>query len=283
MVNYQDFLQEIGRWLQLGLFSAFVVGCYVLWMQTYCISKGHYWIGQLAMLILIIAALLMAFGPERTMLFWIMVFSSLCLWIFYNGWYFYRYPIPKEYLQASGRKTTQQPFVPKYALARALSAAMTTKPFWFRSWFRYTCIVVMLALAGAYGFSRWVNAYTVGQRKLVEQQKHSEQQTKQAVSTAIQSATTAVQHAVDTLAQNQQEVLEKTDAILNQPKTKAVPVRQKRKQPVSSGSISLPPQPIQPKPVTPVKPHRSWWPFGLLHTRQAEPDTIQIELAKQLY
>lgn len=211
MTTVQYLIRFLADFFSLVPMYTFLIGCYFLWRQTYRISLGHYWFGQIAMITLLVLDVLFTFYRKEGYgsAFRPVVNLALTGWVFYNGWFFKRYPIPWKYLQATVSPVRTEPlYVPRTWLGSRLIRTPDTKPFWFSEGFKWVAVVGLFVIISGYFMQKLVTLAVISDQRVVEAQKAVDQKFSTAAKEVTKEVTKAVASAVDTLQKGQDKANE---------------------------------------------------------------------------
>lgn len=219
-LDYSMYIEIAGRFIQIGIFLLFVTGCFFLWRFTCRMSAGHDVIGRIVFIILLLDVLLLWKQPNRLTLFILMVLGPLTVWLFYNVYYFSKYPIPAEVIKEL--KNPKVPgslvFIPKTALVKYLlqDSPELHRPWWFSQTFRNVGIAAGGVFLLLFGFSKSIEGYTWGLQMVAKVREESSVKTdstvKNAVKAAVDSTKKTFYAVADTLKAGQEELSQKVDS-----------------------------------------------------------------------
>ena len=205
MTTTQYYVHELGSFLGLLPSYIFMFGCYFLWMQTHKISNGHRYIGQFCVLMLFIFDVIFTLAPEYAHTIRPFMNMGISTWVIYNGWYFYRFPIPVEYLRATRPLILIKPvFTPKSRLGVYLTQPGTGQAVWFSGWFRATVAIALLLIMGAYFIQRLANLAVASDRRVIEETTKAAK----VVQSVKAEVKTDLKQLADTLAQGQKRIVQ---------------------------------------------------------------------------
>ncbi|NDU97199.1 hypothetical protein [Spirosoma terrae] len=275
-LDYSMYIEIAGRFIQIGLYVLFVTGCFLLWRFTCRMSWGHDVIGRIVFIILVLNGLLLWKQPHRFTLFLVMLLGPLTFWLFFNVFYFSKYPIPAEVIKEL--KNPKMPgssvFIPKLALAKYLlrDSPELYRPWWFSQIFRNVALGAGGLFLLLFGFSESIEGYTWGLQLAAKVRQETTAKTDSTVKTAVKAAVDSTKktfYAVaDTIKQGQEQLSQKVDSTRRESEKRADEVKRGLKRTNARFSRPMPlifnkPEPVGlPQPVFPLKTdrvNRAWY------------------------
>ncbi len=209
----------------VGLFALFFSALFFLvfyafrWAQSYRYSRGHFVTGAMGVGSMLMLTLVIAVAPAFTLYFLVPQFVFTGLWVGYNDWFFYRFPVPADNYQSARLQLAAPGKDTRFG--QFLIQSEAEKPVLFSTLSKWAFAALIVVITGLLGFTRWADAIAWGNRRVVAERQSAKQETKQAVNTAVTSATSAVAVAVDTLQKGYAAIGQKADIASIQASTAA--------------------------------------------------------------
>ncbi|MGF7219030.1 hypothetical protein GGR92_005210 [Spirosoma lacussanchae] len=205
------FVAELWHFAAVFVVLLFFVAFYIRWMQSYRISHGHFIIGMGAVGSTFVALLVAMFAFSYLVVFLIGCLLGAGIWLIYNDWYFYRFPIGTEVLAPVD--VHRATLGADTRLGRYLRRRQESQPAIFnpRVWLIGACLLVVSLFS--FGFYRVVTAIAVGEKRAVAAQKAATGEVKKEVVKVRSELTQTVQEVADSLKAGQQAIVESTQTV----------------------------------------------------------------------
>lgn len=199
------FVQELKHFSAVAAMLIFSVAFFIRWKQSYRVSHGHFVVGMGAVGMTFVALLVTMFAFEFVTGFLILCLLASGIWLVYNDWYFFRYPVPDSILT---NLTDVKTIGKDTRLARFLrqSQREQTAVFGPRTMILASSGVVFLLLT--FGFYRVVTAIATGERRAVAAQKMTASQVTREVKKSKAELEQSIQEVADTITANQKQVID---------------------------------------------------------------------------
>lgn len=163
-MSIRYFISEIGHWLSTFFVLGYTIGFVIRWVQNHRVSRGHFLIGMIVSFISFMLLIVVARWPDYAHPFGVLTLGASGVWLWYNNWYFDRYPMGDFYDEpypktvAIGKDTAVGRFLTQPGEAISLFTAPTAK--------RAGIVAIILFVAG-YGFMRVVDSIAAGDRRVI--------------------------------------------------------------------------------------------------------------------
>lgn len=227
----KDFVHELWFFLSVITAVAFLYAYAVRWIQTMLYSKGHRILGLLGVSGVGVCVVVLAFARTYAYVFLPIGCAGLSAWLFYNNWFFTRYPLPIDGLRE--RPPSGAPdFITHLRLLNYLSGPedVPKRPGFLATHFKTIGLILGLVFAFGFGFTRVVYYIHEGDRRVAESIRSSQTTTARTVHSVVSQVTrqtqAVVKQAFDTLQQGQVLLAQGIDSNSRQTKALTGVVRQ---------------------------------------------------------